>query len=244
MKSITTTLLLALWITVLPTSNCSAQESKDKTVKVRFRVFGWDDAPSDLNYPQRGKDTSVLVIQDNRSIFYDYTGPALITFYRIKTDSEGKPIRETAAQADLSKGGPWPLILLAKNLNKPGQYEARVLKDDLNSFPGGSYVFSNFSTTQLTGSLGGRIFDLPPGGEQLIGPKASDNSTTLFVALVKMNGSQKVPVYTNNWAIHPARRTRVLIKASSESPSGLVAIRVVESTVFPPEKEDGITASD
>jgi hypothetical protein len=244
MKSITPSILLALWITLFPAPLSSAQDTGDKTVKVRFRVFGWDDAPSDLNYSQRAKDSSMLVIQDNRSIFYDYTGPALITFYRIKTDSEGKPIRETAAQADLSKAGPWPLILLAKSPQKPGRYDARVLRDDLKSFPSGTYVFSNFSAIPLTGSLGGRIFDLPPGGEQLIAPKTSDDSTTLFAALVKMEGSQKMPVYTNNWAVHPARRTRVLIKASTESPSGLVAVRVVESTVFPPVKEDGITTAD
>lgn len=244
MKTLTSFILLALWTTVFLPSAATAQDTQDKTIKVRFRVFGWDDAPSDLHYALRSKDTQIQVIQDSRSVFYDYTGPAVIAFYRLKTDSKGKIVREIACQANLEKAGSWPLILLARNRDNPTKYDTRMLRDDLSSFPAGSYAFSNFSTTPLIGSLGGQVFNLPPAGEQLIEPKTSEDVITLFAVLVKMENDRKVPVYTNNWAIRPARRTRVFVKASDESPSGLVSIRVVESTVFPTTKEDGITQAE
>ena len=243
MKTIPT-ILLAVCAAVILAPAASAQEAQDKTVKVRFRVFGWDDSPSDLKYAYRGKDAGLVILQDNRSVFYDYTGPAAIRFYRLKTGGDGKPIREIAARADLSKAGPWPLILLARNQAKPDQYEARVLRDDLISFPSGTYAFSNFSTTPITGSLGGQIFTLSPGEDKVLKGNARENGTTLFAALVKMEDSRKVPIYTNNWAIQPMKRTRVFIKASPESPSGLVSIRVVESTVFPPENDDTVSKAD
>ena len=244
MKSLIISILLAFSMTGLLTPIASGQDTQDKTVKVRFRVFGWDDAPVDLNYAYRSKDTPILVIQDSRSVFYDYTGPAVISFYRLTKNSEGKIIREIACQANLDNAGSWPLILLAKNRDNPAKYDTRVLRDDLTSFPSGSYAFSNFSTTPIIGSLGGQTFNLPPAGDKLLQPRTGDDVTTLSAVLVKMEGDQKVPVYTNNWAIQSARRTRVLIKASLESPSGLISIRVVESTVFPNPKEDGITPPD
>ena len=119
-----------------------------------------------------------------------------------------------------------------------------MLRDDLISFPTGTYAFSNFSTTPLIGSLGGQIFNLPSAGEQLIEPKPREDVITLLAVLVKMENDRKIPVYTNNWGIRPATRTRVFVKASDEAPSGLVSIRVVESTVFPTKKEDGITQAE
>jgi hypothetical protein len=244
MKTIVSMLLALCGAGFLVSPAATAAEPPDKTVKARFRVFGWDDSPTDLNYEFRGKDAALAIIQDNRSVFYDYTGTAVITFYRLKIGSDGKPVREIAARADLSQAGPWPLILLAKNQAKPERYDARVLRDDLVSFPAGSYAFSNFTGASINGSLGGRLFALQPGQHELIKATPRGNGTTVFAALIKTEERQKVPIYTNNWAIRPAMRTRVFIRASSDSPTGLIARRVVESTFFPLEDKEATVSAE
>ncbi len=218
--------------------------SQEKTIKCRFRFYGWDDSIMDLHYSLKTKDMDMVIYQESRSIFYEYTGPEIITFYRMKTDAEGKVLREPAAQANLSDGGPWPLILISNNPSKPGTYQTRVMKDDLVAFPTGTYAFSNFSISVVGGLLGTQQFSLAPGEHKLFADKPKDGDTTLTALFYKLSGSTKEPIYTNNWAIRPATRTRVFIKTSAEDPSGIIARRLVESTIFPPEKKDGVTPTE
>jgi hypothetical protein len=216
--------LLLCGMALFMPNSAPAQDATDKnTVKVRFRLSGWDEASTDLHYRMKGKDEELTVYQDCRSIFYDYSGPALLILYRIKTDSKGDVVRETAAQADLTNAGTWPLILLVKNPEQPGNYIAIALKDDLTSFPPCSYLFSNSTQTIIGGLLGSENFVIRPG------------ETTLAAILFKVSGNEKEPIYTNNWAIRPAMRTRVFVRASPDTPTGVVARRLVESTIFPPQ---------
>lgn len=213
----------------------------DKTVKVRFRLYGWDEPVTDLCYNMRGKDETLVIYQDTRSVFYDYTGPELITFYRLKTDSTGKVVREPAAQTNLHNAGPWPLIIFANHQAKPGTYQTIVMKDDLAAFPPGSYAFSNFTPSVIGGVLGTEDFKLSPGESKLVAGKPPANGTTLAAMFYQISGSEKVPVYTSNWAIRPAIRTRVFVRSSPDTPTGIVARRLVESTFFQPEKAGAIS---
>ena len=207
----------------------------EKAVKVRFRLYGCDEPASDLYYRMKDKDKNVTVNQGCRSVFYDYSGPAVISFYRLQTDSHGNIVREAAAQADLANAGPWPLILLSNNKEKPGAFTAIVLKDDLASFPSGTYAFSNFTSSVIDGQLGAESFHLAPGENTLIPGKPKNSATTLAATFYTISDSGKVPLYTNNWAIAPATRTRVFFVSSSETPSGIATKRLMESTNFPPE---------
>jgi hypothetical protein len=234
-------------LTLIPAAAIDAQAQatgNDKTVKCRFRLYGWDEPISDLNYNLKGKDAGLIVYQDSRSIFYDYSGPAVLTLYRIKTDQDGKILREPAAQADLTNGGSWPLIVISTHKPTPGRFQTMVLKDDLKSFPPGSYAFSNFTSVPVGGYLGNESFLLKPSENKLMAGIPKENGTTIAALFFKIVEGRKEPIYTNNWAIRPALRTRVFVRASPESPAGIVARRLVESTTFPPEPNEVLSKSD
>ncbi|MEI6491953.1 MAG: hypothetical protein WCO94_05335 [Verrucomicrobiota bacterium] len=237
LKNFTKALLLLCATLVVHLCNPALAESgpNEKTVKVRFRIYGCDEPASDLYYGMRGKDVSVTFSQDCRSVFYDYSGPAAISFYRLQTDDKGNIVREAAAQADLANTGTWPLVLLCKNQEKPGTYKTTVLKDDLVSFPPGTYAFSNFTSSVIEGLLGGAPLKLAPGENAIIPGNTQKGGTTLAASFSIIKDSGKVPLYTNNWAIAPATRTRVFFVSSSDTPSGIATKRLMESTNFPPE---------
>lgn len=216
----------------------------EKTMKCRFRLYGWDESITDLHYNFKGTDVAMVIYQDSRSIFHDYSGPELLTLYRIKTDKDGNVVREPAAQANLSSGGSWPLIVISNHHARPGTYQTFVLKDDLGSFPPGSYAFTNFTATMVGGMLGTEAFTLAPGENKLVVGKPKIDGTTLAALFYKIAGDRKEALYTNNWAIRPQTRTRVFFRTSPETPSGTVARRLVESTVFPPEKKDAISQAN
>ncbi|MEI6491954.1 MAG: hypothetical protein WCO94_05340 [Verrucomicrobiota bacterium] len=220
----------------VPLVEAQAQDPALKTVKVRFRTFGWDSASSDLNYSQKNKDAKIEVFQDNRSVFYDYEGPAAISFYRIKAKPDGQIEHVVVARANLDGAGAWPLLIFAKNSPKSDDYTVLVLPDDLQGFPAGSFKFANFTNKTMTGSLGPESFRLEPRDIKLLTVRPSSNSTTLFAIVNIESGRKTIPVYTNNWAYQPMLRTLVFIMQSPETPSGVVARRIVESTEFPPEK--------
>lgn len=235
---------LALLLVSL-TSPVGAQGAgEEKTLKCRFRLYGWDEAITDLHYSLKGKDTELVVYQDARSIFYDYSGSEVLTLYRLRKDAEGNLVREPAARANLVNGGSWPLIVISNHQAKPGTYQTMVLKDDLVSFPPGTYAFSNFTNMLVGGLLGTEKFILASGDNKLLKGIPPNNGSTLAALFFKIAGNRKEPIYTNNWAIRPATRTRVFIRSSSETPSGIVARRLVESTFFPPEKKDSLTQAD
>jgi hypothetical protein len=229
----------------LTTGACHAQAAADeKSVKCRFRLYGWDESITDLHYNLKGTDVAMVIYQDARSIFYDYSGPEMLTLYRLKTDKDGNVVREPAAQANLATGGSWPLIVVSNYPAKPGTYQTFVLKDDLNSFPPGSYAFTNFTASIVGGMLGTEPFTLAPGDNKLVDGKPKDSGTTLAALFYKLSGDKKEALYTNNWAIRPQTRTRVFVRTSQETPTGIVARRLVESTVFPPEKKEALTQTN
>ena len=218
--------------------------ANEKTVNCRFRLYGWDEPITDLHYNLKGKDMELVIYQDSRSIFYDYSGPEILRLYRIKTNDKGEVFREPAAQANLSKGGSWPLIVISNHQAKPGTYQTMVLKDDLKSFPPGSYAFSNFTTCMVGGLLGTETFTLASGENKLLAGKPKNNGTTLVALFYKVVDNKKEPLYTNNWAIRPATRTRIFVRTSPESSTGIVARRLVESTIFPPEPDNSLTQAN
>lgn len=207
--------------------------AQEATVNVRFRIFGWDEASSDLNYWQ-AKDVNVVIYQDTRSVFYKYAGPAQIVFYRIVTGSGGSIVRVPAAQANLEGAGPWPLLLFFKTPGSPGKYTVDVLPDDLKSFPPGTYKFANFTYGPVSGKLGAQSFQLQSRDIRLLRGQTEPGRTTLFAEIDTDGPDGKTPVYTNNWAFQPQMRTLVFVKQSTDSSTGIVARRIIESTVFPP----------
>lgn len=211
-----------------------AQDAPSATVNVRFRTFGWDGASSDLNYWQ-SKDVNVATFQDTRSIFYKYTGPAQMILYRVLTGTDGRIVRVPVVTANLQDAGPWPLLILFTGTGAPPTYTVQVLPDDLKSFPPGSYKFANYTNGPISGALGTQSFQLQPGGIQLLRGRPVPPLTTMFAAVYVGAGGDRTPVYTNNWAFEPLMRTLVFVKQSSDSSSGIVARRIIESTVFPPE---------
>ena len=229
---------IALVFTAVSLTTLRAQDEPVKTVKVRFRVFGWDNASADLNYAQAGKDVSAEIYEDLRSPFYDYAGPATITFYRVKTGADGKIERTPAAEADLSGAGSWPLLLFFVVPGGSGNYKVQVIPDDLNSFPAGSFKFANYTDVPISGSLGTQNFELHPTEMQTLLCLPSANTTTVFATVYAQTAQGKITVYTNNWALQPLMRTLVFVRKGSDSSTGFVARRIVESTVFPKDKEN------
>jgi hypothetical protein len=214
----------------------SSLRAQQAAVNVRFRIFGWDEASSDLNYWQ-AKDLGVVIYQDTRSVFYKYAGPAQIIFYRIVTGSDGNIVRVPAAQANLEGEGPWPLLIFFKTPGSPGKYSVDVLPDDLKSFPPGSYKFANFTNGPISGKLGPQSFQLQTRDIRLLRGQTEPGRTTLFAEIDTGGPDGKTPVYTNNWAAQPQMRTLVFVKQSSDSSTGIVARRIIESTVFPPASQ-------
>ena len=233
MKAISQIVSVVLGLNLVFAQIGRGQDVSEKTVKVRFRVLGWDDSSTDLNYDQNKKDVSLAILQENRSIFYDYTGPADLDLYKLKPDKDGKIDRVVVARANLGNAGPWPLLILFRNLAKPDLYDVKVIPDDLVSFPTETYRFVDFSKYAISGSLGAKTFKMQPGDIVLLRSRPSGNRTTLFANLSMESGGEKIPIYTNNWAHQPAARTMVFIMPTQETPTGVVARRLIESTCFP-----------
>jgi hypothetical protein len=214
----------------------SSLRAQQATVNVRFRLFGWDEASSDLNYWQ-AKDLNVSIYQDTRSVFYKYAGPAQILFYRIVTGSDGNIVRVPAAQANLEGEGPWPLLIFFKTPGSPGKYTVDVLPDDLKSFPPGTYKFANFTNGPVSGKLGAQSFQLQSRDIRLLRGQTEPGRTTLFAEIDTDGPGGETPVYTNNWAFQLQMRTLVFVKQSNDTSTGIVARRIIESTVFPPASQ-------
>lgn len=220
--------LLAIYLPLFTPVHAQSGSS----VNVHLRLFGWDDGNSDLNYWDGKKDVNVQLQEGSRSVFYDYKGPSTFVLYRIQTDAKGKTVRVPAAQADLSNGGPWPLILLFKNQAAAGSYTAQVMPDDLKSFPPATYKFANCTSVIVGGEFAGQAFQLQPGEVQLLRANPAPGAS-LFVSLYTQAGGNQNPIYTNNWGFNSHMRTMVFVKQGDNSASGIVARRVAEGTVFP-----------
>ena len=236
MKAISWWRILAL--TLLASAPLHAQDEPDKTLQVRFRVFGWDIANSDLFYAQNGSDASLEIYDNIRSPFHNYTGPATITFYRLKKGADGKIERIPAATANLADAGSWPLLLFFPAPGSPDNYQVQAIPDDLKSFPAGSFKFADFTDVPISGSLGSRAFELKPTEMETLPSPSGTNMTTVFATVYTETPQGRKTVYTNNWGIQPQMRTLVFVRKSPDTSTGVVARRIIESAVFPEDKRN------
>lgn len=210
-----------------------AQDSNP--VAVRFRTLGWETSRSDLYIFQSGKDEAVVIQEDVRSAFCPYKGPALITFYQVKTGPDGKIQKVFVAQASLERAGPWPLLIFSGDPTRPNACRIQVIPDDLQSFPAGSYEIVDYSDTPMSGAIGSQAFILQPQEIRIIRSRPAGNSTALYASISQEGKAGKTLIYGNNWGYQPDIRTILFIKPSHNTTSGVAAHRIIESTVFPPE---------
>ncbi len=209
-------ILLALTNVVL-----SAAQEPESEGQRGFRTLGCRVSAEDLFYESAEKlagaegaaaaGKPVKIFDSARSDFHDRSGAARLVFFRQLVTADGKPTRKVVAEADLSKGGPMPLILFIPDPSRPEILRTLVLRDDARSFPNTTCRFLNMTPISLGASLGKKSESIPPAGEAIIQTSLGEKSETRFATVTATADGKTHRLYSNNWVMRPGMRTLVLV---------------------------------
>jgi hypothetical protein len=201
---------------------------------VRFRTLGWKtNIPENtLFYHVKDTEKSISVMSDSRSLFYDYRGPSEITFYQNIPGADGTPRPTAVCSAELKDAGDWPLLIFSKEAGTPEKFKIRVIPDDLQAFPPGSFRFVNYTTLQPTAKVGSKSVTLAPDEITTIKEQPSGDNRTLFVSVLQPGSKTQPILYSNNWAYYPGQRTMVFIVPESNRTGYCQVQRMTEATDF------------
>jgi hypothetical protein len=213
-------ILIALML-VLATANAPAEKETGPEGPRGFRTLGCRVSAEEVFYESADKlagagNTLVegkpaKIFDSARSDFHDRSGASRIVFFRKLVDAEGKPLRKVVAEADLSKGGPMPLILFIPDPARPETLRTLVLEDDARSFPNTTCRFVNMTPVNLGASLGTKTTTVPPAGTSIIATGLGEKSETRFATVTATTGDKTHRLYSNNWVMRPGTRTLILI---------------------------------
>lgn len=200
-----------LGILVVSAVSLHAQAPTPTPAVARFRVLGLDVAATGLNYSLKEKDVPVSVVSDSRSDFYTAPQSNPVVFYRVEKLADGSLNRLPVAQADLTAGGSLPLLIFSADPATPEKLRVDVLKDDLKTFPAGTFRILNRDQFQLGALFANQPSIIPASGDLVIEPKSDAGRTTIFFQLYRMQKNDRHLLYSNNWALVPGLRTMVVV---------------------------------
>ncbi|MEX1049901.1 MAG: hypothetical protein WED15_10260 [Akkermansiaceae bacterium] len=192
-----------------------AQDSNDQEGGIRFRTLGWNLSADDLFYSFKNQDTKVELTESSRSIFHAAGRAKQLTFYRIITGPDDKPMQEVAATVNIETAGPWPLLIFMKDPRSPKRFRVAAIADDLKTFPFPSTQFVNFTGVDMDAKLGDQVVKVAGGGLARIDPRiqAGKESDTRFTAISWNSPAGRRVLYSNNWVVKPNQRTIVFISS-------------------------------
>jgi len=207
-------------IAVLVAFFCADVLPAQAPVPVRFRTLGLDVAPAGLYYALKESDVTVGVVSDARSEFYAAPQANPVVFYRMSQGPDGTPVKIPVAQADLSGGGPMPLLVFSADPTAADKLRIEVLKDDPTTFPGESFRILNRSLAELSAVFAKQPTSVPAASDRIIQPRPAEGMTTVFFQLLSAARRDRGPIYSNNWAMVPGVRTLVVVTpgASPQTP--------------------------
>lgn len=180
MKSIMHHLALLSLVCSLLTLRANAQNASQPAVSVKFTVIGWSDDTPSVYYKQGGKLSQMEVLPFTRSKVHNYNGSARMELYSQQSD---KP----AGIIDFPVGPKRFTILLG---GKNGQFQARVIEDDVSGFPMGTARIFNLLNTRMQFRCNQKdVVTIPAGKHQIARPRP--DRQLVLEAAVDRNGQWK-----------------------------------------------------
>ena len=225
----------ALWLLTAVLSVAAQGDNSSTFLSERkFRVLGWNttNGSDPIYYANANQDIPVAFNSDTRSIFYKYQGADQFDLYNLKPNAQGKLEHVVVAHVDIAKAGLWPLLVLFPDNQHTGTYSVVALADDLTALPPGAIELVNFTKQALVVKIADESYALAPGEIKLTQVHPPSNSTALYVQILL----KSLPVYGNNWAYEPQRRTILFSDESAYVPGEITVKRLIESSLFPPDK--------
>ena len=198
-------------------------------VQGKFRIFPIDLNLSNINYMIGEKDIPVAISANTTSPFYKMPTNSVIDFYSIENGPDGKPQRIPVAQGNLSSAGPLPLLIFSKITGNDKKVRVDPVKDDLLSFPLGSFLAINRSASSLLVQMNSKAVTVAPNSITILAPPALDpGGRTILFQIYSIAGSSKVLLYSNNWAFSTAVRTMLIINPAVPPATQPVISRIGE----------------
>lgn len=193
-------------------NNSHAEDKKPVLVQGKFRIFPIGLNLSDINYLQGEKDIPVSIIADTPSPFYKLPTNGVIDFYRIQSGPDGKPQRIPVAQGNVALAGPLPLLIFSKTGADDQKLRVEAVKDDLQSFPLGTFLAINRCSNLLVINMNSKEVTLAPNSVTVLTPPPLEpGRRTVMFQIYGLDGSTKNLLYSNNWAFSTAARTMLVI---------------------------------
>jgi hypothetical protein len=221
-RSLLTTLSLALAVTSLDAQTPTPAAEPEPTITVKFRVITWQAGqPAAFNYSTNGISVIVEKLHNSlRSPFYDYTGPATLLLYPpVKTTSAATKAASSAtppppvppiAAITIPTNVRYPLLVLVPTPSGPFLYRALVFDDDPASFPFGAYLFQNFSNRKVATDMSGNRFVLDPAGTHLVTSEQKALHLRMAVSEETADGGWRI-IYDNFYPNWIERRTVIFL---------------------------------
>ncbi len=196
--------------------------------KPRFRTLGLGGALEGLYYTLDGKDVPVSVTEDARSGFFSLPAGNAVEFYRMAAGPDGKPSRQSVISVKLP-GSASSLVLIVFSVEPGGKISAFSLPEDIQSFPGGAYLFMNRSGQPLTCVVAGTVNHVPDMSEAVLKNGIKPDARTAFVQILMTRQLRDAIAYSGNWAWNSSTRT-LIVTTPPLPPSDTPSVRrIVEN---------------
>jgi hypothetical protein len=221
-------------------SLAAAEPAKPQTAgTVHFRTLGVNINAEDIVYKKGEKYLPITLSEAVRSSFYDTTSAnGILTFYRMVTGPEGKPVPVSVGQVNVSGLGPRVLLLFLPDSAQAKNYTVRAFADNAKVVPPGGYRFMNLTAINVGIVLGGKKVIIAPGGEAVASDTPAGGSAEVQVAVYGVVGEAAHIAYSNIWLFDPQCRFTVLITPSAKFSTGAQVRRFPESIEQIPADEE------
>lgn len=208
---------------------------------VKFTTMAWDVLDPDrdlvLNYRAKGEQRIAEILWRERSLPMVCDGAGPLVFTRT-VERDGKRTEVPVATATIPAGMTRALLVFGRNPSPaPGESLIKVLviDDSYSVFPGQSVRFLNYSRMSLGGSLGGRSFEVSPGGDQVVAASLPEANRLLPFRLARrdatgawkklrstglpMSEGLRVLVFLIDDPMRPERAEMVILRDQMEPPA-------------------------
>lgn len=219
------------WVAGLISLNFAFANAYAKTVEVRF--LAWDQRIAERSLDVRiGEDTEVIEglhhLRRSKPIRIARPDPEFPEGkVPVLADSGAIPGEEmTFLPLRIPMGVEQPLVLLIPSSESPLGLQARIVEDDPNEFPWGSFRIFNTSKRELLLVTKNQQLRLPGGWEPVPFELSAEENEAVVIALEDSNDDFKI-LYTSIWMPDPRTRRLVMIVPSEDSRLGVIALRVI-----------------
>lgn len=235
-------LLISFLVCALGPGIRPALAQQEETVNVNFRAFCWDRVDDNIIYYRDGsKEVRVRLPWMKRTEELHYQGQPVLQFYQKHKNTEGQWEKVPVAKVDFSQPGIDSPLILFYEMKGAGseKFGARVLNDDKENFPFGSYRVVNLTPANIRGHIGNDLFTLQPGETATVTPKKliSNDRNVVVQMQAPVNGQYKT-VSESVWTHHKDGRTMCFLIESGDKSREYFKINVISefaTDVPPPE---------